>query len=98
MPACALPATSKHLWCVVYAAYVVPVNLRLAREASSVITAFISCVLGILIGHFQVSFIIKAAIPALMFIYPITIVLILLNLCFVVAENIPNSKIYIDRE
>ena len=44
-----------------------------------VVTAFISCVLGVLIGHFEVSFIIKAAIPALMFIYPITIVLILLN-------------------
>jgi LIVCS family branched-chain amino acid:cation transporter len=48
-------------------------------QKAYVITAFISCVLGILIGHFQVSFIIKAAIPALMFIYPITIVLILLN-------------------
>jgi len=43
-------------------------------QKAYVITAFISCVLGILIGHFQVSFIIKAAIPALMFIYPITIV------------------------
>ena len=49
-------------------------------QKAYVITAFISCVLGILIGHFEVSFIIKAAIPALMFIYPITIVLILLNL------------------
>ena len=48
-------------------------------QKAYVITAFISCVLGILIGHFEVSFIIKAAIPALMFIYPITIVLILLN-------------------
>ena len=44
-----------------------------------VITAFISSVLGVLIGHFEVSFIIKAGVPALMFIYPITIVLILLN-------------------
>jgi len=48
-------------------------------QKAYVITAFISCVLGVLIGHFEVSFIIKAAIPALMFIYPITIVLILLN-------------------
>ena len=49
-------------------------------QKAYVFTAFISCVLGILIGHFEVSFIIKAAIPALMFIYPVTIVLILLNL------------------
>ena len=48
-------------------------------QKAYVITAFISCVLGVVIGHFEVSFIIKAAIPALMFIYPITIVLILLN-------------------
>ena len=48
-------------------------------QKAYVITAFISCVIGVLIGHFKVDFIIKAAIPALMFIYPITIVLILLN-------------------
>ena len=48
-------------------------------QKAYIITAFISCVLGVLIGHFEVSFIIKVAVPALMFIYPITIVLILLN-------------------
>ena len=48
-------------------------------QKAYVLTAFVSSVLGVLIGHFEVDFIIKVAIPALMFIYPITIVLILLN-------------------
>ena len=43
------------------------------------ITAILSCLLGILIGQFDVAYIIAIAFPALMFIYPITIVLILLN-------------------
>ncbi|MCF6224128.1 MAG: branched-chain amino acid transport system II carrier protein [Flavobacteriaceae bacterium] len=43
------------------------------------ITAIISCVLGIAIGQFDVHYIIIVALPVLMFIYPITIVLILLN-------------------
>ena len=43
------------------------------------ITAIIGCVLGVLIGQFDVQYIIVIALPALMFIYPITIVLILLN-------------------
>ena len=60
-------------------------------QKAYVITAFISCVLGILIGHFQVSFIIKAAIPALMFIYPITIVLIILN---VLPENWASTLVF----
>lgn len=47
-------------------------------------TAFISCVIGVILGSYPVKFIIDVAIPALMFIYPITIVLILLN---VVAEK-----------
>ena len=41
------------------------------------ITAIIGCVLGVLIGQFDVHYIIVIALPALMFIYPITIVLIL---------------------
>ncbi|TDU43360.1 LIVCS family branched-chain amino acid:cation transporter [Gelidibacter sediminis] len=48
------------------------------------ITAIIGSVLGIVIGQFDVKFIIDVAIPALMFIYPITIILILLN---VIPEN-----------
>jgi len=43
------------------------------------ITAFIGCVLGVLIGQFDVGYIITVAVPALMFIYPITIILIILN-------------------
>jgi LIVCS family branched-chain amino acid:cation transporter len=43
------------------------------------ITAVIGCVLGILMGQFNVAHIIAVALPVLMFIYPITIVLILLN-------------------
>ncbi len=43
------------------------------------ITAIIGCVLGVIIGQFDVHYIIVIALPALMFIYPITIILILLN-------------------
>ena len=43
------------------------------------ITAIIGCILGVLMGQFNVSYIINIALPALMFIYPITIVLIILN-------------------
>ncbi len=45
-----------------------------------VITAIIGCMLGVLMGQFDVHYIIDVAVPALMFIYPITIVLILLNI------------------
>jgi branched-chain amino acid:cation transporter, LIVCS family len=44
------------------------------------ITAVISSVLGIIIGQFDVHYIINVALPVLMFIYPLTIVLIFLNL------------------
>lgn len=43
------------------------------------ITAVIGCVFGVAIGQFDVFYIIDIALPVLMFIYPITIVLILLN-------------------
>lgn len=43
------------------------------------ITAILGCILGVLMGQFDVGYIIAVALPALMFIYPITIVLILLN-------------------
>ncbi|WP_136468778.1 branched-chain amino acid transport system II carrier protein [Flagellimonas onchidii] len=56
-----------------------------------VITAIIGCVLGVLMGQFNVGYIIAVAIPALMFIYPITIVLILLN---VVPEQYASPKIF----
>ena len=43
------------------------------------ITAILGCLLGVLMGQFNVGYIIAVALPALMFIYPITIVLIFLN-------------------
>lgn len=43
------------------------------------LTAIIGSVLGVLMGQFDVHYIINIALPALMFIYPITIVLIVLN-------------------
>jgi LIVCS family branched-chain amino acid:cation transporter len=43
------------------------------------ITAIVSCILGVLMGQMNVKYIIDVALPALMFIYPLTIVLILLN-------------------
>ncbi|KGL62592.1 branched-chain amino acid transport system II carrier protein [Polaribacter sp. Hel1_85] len=45
-----------------------------------IITAAIACVIGVIVGSYQVDFIITLAVPALMFLYPITIVLILLNI------------------
>ncbi|SDR71005.1 branched-chain amino acid:cation transporter, LIVCS family [Formosa sp. Hel1_31_208] len=44
-----------------------------------VITAIIACVLGIIVGQLDFNSIILVAVPVLLFIYPITIVLIILN-------------------
>ena len=43
------------------------------------VTAILGSLLGVLMGQFNVAYIIAVALPALMFIYPITIVLIFLN-------------------
>ena len=43
------------------------------------ITAILGSLLGVLMGQFNVAYIIAVALPALMFIYPVTIVLIFLN-------------------
>jgi LIVCS family branched-chain amino acid:cation transporter len=43
------------------------------------ITAILGCFIGVAVGQFDVGYIINIAVPALMFIYPVTIVLILLN-------------------
>ncbi len=48
-------------------------------QLAYVITGVISCAVGILVGQLDFHSIIVIAIPALMFIYPITIILILLN-------------------
>jgi len=42
-------------------------------------TVIISCVIGVLVGQLDVRYIINVALPVLMFIYPITVVLIFLN-------------------
>ena len=55
------------------------------------ITAIISCILGVVVGSYQVDFIIDIAVPALLFLYPITIVLILLNL---VPDNYATKTIF----
>lgn len=49
-------------------------------QKAYIITAAIASIIGIIVGSFQVDFIITLAVPALMFLYPITIVLILLNI------------------
>lgn len=56
-----------------------------------IITAIIGCILGVLMGQFNVGYIIAVALPALMFIYPITIILILLN---VVPSAYASSKVF----
>ncbi len=60
-------------------------------QQAYLITAIIGCVLGVAMGQFDVHYIIAVAIPALMFIYPITIVLILLN---VVPERFGSEKVF----
>ncbi|MEP2057110.1 MAG: branched-chain amino acid transport system II carrier protein [Maribacter litoralis] len=51
------------------------------HESKKVYTlmAVVGSLLGVLMGQFNVAYIIAVAIPSLMFIYPITIILILLN-------------------
>lgn len=44
-----------------------------------IIAAVVSCISGVLVGQFDLHYIIDVAVPVLMFIYPITIVLIVLN-------------------
>lgn len=49
------------------------------NQMAYTITGVVGCLLGVAVGQFDVHYIINVALPALMFIYPITIVLILLN-------------------
>ncbi len=55
------------------------------------ITAVIGCILGVLVGQFDVTYIINIALPALMFIYPITIILIILN---VISNRYASSFVF----
>ncbi len=57
-------------------------------QKAYITTAIISCLLGILIGQLDFHSIIVIALPILMFIYPITIVLIILN---VLPEKLSSS-------
>jgi LIVCS family branched-chain amino acid:cation transporter len=43
------------------------------------ITAIIGCLFGVIVGQFNVAFIIDIAIPVLLIVYPVTIILIVLN-------------------
>jgi LIVCS family branched-chain amino acid:cation transporter len=56
-----------------------------------IITAAVASLIGIIVGSFQVDLIITLAVPALMFLYPITIVLILLN---VVPETYASKLVF----
>lgn len=56
-----------------------------------VTTGVLACMVGVLIGQLDFHSIIVIAVPALMFIYPITIVLILLN---VVPEKYGSAKVF----
>ncbi|WP_339659548.1 branched-chain amino acid transport system II carrier protein [uncultured Polaribacter sp.] len=49
-------------------------------QTAYMVTAAVSSAIGIVVGSYNVGFIIDVAVPALMFLYPITIVLILLNI------------------
>lgn len=60
-------------------------------QQAYLITVIVGCLLGIAMGQFDVGYIIAVALPALMFIYPITIVLILLNL---VPERFASARVF----
>ena len=60
-------------------------------QKAYIITAIIASVLGVLIGQFNVHYIINIALPILMFIYPMTIVLIILN---VLPENWASTLVF----
>ncbi|MGC1632651.1 MAG: branched-chain amino acid transport system II carrier protein, partial [Gelidibacter sp.] len=60
-------------------------------QTAYTITAIIGSLLGVVMGQFDVAFIIDIAIPALMFIYPITIILILLN---VIPEKYASTLVF----
>ena len=60
-------------------------------QKAYVITGILACAIGVLVGQLDFHSIIVIAIPALMIIYPITIVLILLN---VVPERFASPKVF----
>lgn len=60
-------------------------------QKAYIITAVIGCLVGILVGQLNFHSIIIIALPILMFIYPITIVLILLNIA---PKNLASSIVF----
>ncbi len=60
-------------------------------QRAYVITGILACTVGVLVGQLDFHSIIVIAIPALMIIYPITIVLILLN---VMPEKFASHKVF----
>lgn len=60
-------------------------------QKAYVITGILACAIGVLVGQLDFHSIIVIAIPVLMIIYPITIVLILLN---VVPEKFASAKVF----
>ena len=60
-------------------------------QKAYIITGILACAIGVLIGQLDFHSIVIIAIPALMFIYPITITLILLN---VVPEKYGSPKVF----
>ncbi len=60
-------------------------------DKAYIITAIFCCAVGIGVGQMNVKYIIDVALPALMFIYPICIVLILLN---VVPEKLASKTVF----
>jgi len=60
-------------------------------QTAYTVTTIISCLIGILIGQMDVKYIIDVALPVLMFIYPLTVVLIFLN---VVPEKYASKLVF----
>jgi len=60
-------------------------------EIAYKVTGILGCLIGVVVGQYNVGIIINVAIPVLMFIYPITIVLILLN---VVPEQYASKLVF----
>ena len=55
------------------------------------VTLILSCLIGILVGQMNVQYIIDVALPALMFIYPLTITLIFLN---VIPQKWASNRVF----
>ncbi|MGK0378442.1 MAG: LIVCS family branched-chain amino acid:cation transporter [Patiriisocius sp.] len=61
------------------------------KQVAYTVTAIIGCIIGVAVGQFGVHYIIDIALPALMLIYPITIVLIVLN---VVPKKLATALVF----